>query len=136
MFHSQYIQLVGFFSHPMIYHICDIMMSFSTWDRVHFWICILNHNSLSHQTWPTDRYKHGQLFLGIFWTVWRTGANSQVLFNLATCSNYSITNYIKIPLFNFIEKVNKGHFEMVNVTWHFKMVNVTWHVTDAFFKYL
>ena len=32
------------FHHPMIYQICDVMMSI-------FWIYLLNHNSLSHQTW-------------------------------------------------------------------------------------
>ena len=25
---------------PMIYQICDVMMSISTWDRVHFWMCL------------------------------------------------------------------------------------------------
>ena len=35
---------------------------------------LLNHNSLSHQTWPIDRNKQGQWFSGIFWTIWRTGA--------------------------------------------------------------
>ena len=48
------------FSHPIIYQICDVMMSISTWNEVHFWIYLLNHNSLSHQTWPIDRYKQGQ----------------------------------------------------------------------------
>ena len=98
----------------MIYKICDIMMSIRTWDRVHFWIYLLNHNSLSHQTWPMDRYKKGQNFSGIFWTIWRTGAMFQVLFNIATCSNYSITNYVKITVFHFFEKVNKGHLKMIN----------------------
>ena len=36
-------------------------------------------------------------------------------FNLPTCSNYSITNYVKIPVFHFFEKVNKGQLKMVNV---------------------
>ena len=36
------------------------MMSISTWDKIHFWIYLLNRNSLSHQTWPVDRYKQGQ----------------------------------------------------------------------------
>ena len=44
----------------MIYQICDVMMSISAWDRVHFWIGLLNHNSLSNQTWSIDRYKQGQ----------------------------------------------------------------------------
>ena len=32
----------------------------STWDRVHFRIHLLNHNSSSCQTWPIDRFKQGQ----------------------------------------------------------------------------
>ena len=44
------------FNHLMIYQISDVTMSISTWDKVHFWIYLLNHNSLSHHTWPTDRY--------------------------------------------------------------------------------
>ena len=34
----------------MIYQICDVMVSVSTRDKVHIWIYLLNHNSLSHQT--------------------------------------------------------------------------------------
>ena len=48
------------FNHRMIYQISDIMMSISTWDKVHFWIYLLNHKSWSHQTWPVDRYKQVQ----------------------------------------------------------------------------
>ena len=48
-----------FFNHPMIYQNCDVIVSISTWDRVHFSIYLLNHNSLGHQTWPTDRNKQG-----------------------------------------------------------------------------
>ena len=55
----------GIFNHPMIYQICDAMMSISTWDMVHFWIYLLSHNSLSHQTWPIDRYKNTQYFFEI-----------------------------------------------------------------------
>ena len=36
-----------------------------------------------------------------------TGTTFQVLFNLSTCSNYSITNYDKFPMFHFLERVNK-----------------------------
>ena len=45
------------FNHAIIYQICDITMSISTWDKVHVWMYLLNHNSSSHQTWPIDRYK-------------------------------------------------------------------------------
>ena len=46
-----------------------------------------------------------------------TGAKFQVLFNLANCSNYSTTNYVKIPVFHFLEKVKKGQLKMVNVNY-------------------
>ena len=48
------------FNHSIIYQICVVMMSIRTWDRVHSWIYLLNLNSLSHETWPIDRYKEGQ----------------------------------------------------------------------------
>ena len=112
-FHSQDIQVFVFLIIPWF------TRSVMSWwaDRVHFGIHLLNCNSLNHQTRPS---KQGHYFSGIFWTIWRTGAKFLVLFNLATCSNYSITNYIKIPVFHFFlflffEKVNKGHFKMVNV---------------------
>ena len=54
------------FNHPMIYRIYDVTMSFSTRNKVHFWIYLLNHNSYSHQTWPIDRYEQGQWFSVIF----------------------------------------------------------------------
>ena len=87
---------------------------YSTWDRVHFWIYLLN-NKLTHQTWSIDRYKQLQYFSGSFWTIWRTGAKLQALFNLVTCSNYSMTNYVKFPVFHFVERVNKRELKMVNI---------------------
>ena len=48
------------FNHPMIYQICNVTMSISKWDKVHFWIYLLNHSSWCYQTWPVDRYKQGQ----------------------------------------------------------------------------
>ena len=103
------------FNHAMIYQICDVTMSISTWDKVHFWIYLLSLKSWNHQTWPVDRYKQGQKFSVIFGTIWETGTRFQVLFNLATCPNYSITKYAKIPVFHFFEKVNKGQLKMVYV---------------------
>ena len=47
-------------NHPKIYKISDVMMSISSWDRLHFWIHLLNHSLLSHQTWSIDRYKQGK----------------------------------------------------------------------------
>ena len=42
-----------------------------------------------------------------------TGARFQVLFNLATYPYYSITKYVKIPVFHFSEKVNKELLKIV-----------------------
>ena len=101
----------------MIYQICEVMMSISTWDRVDFWKYLSNHNLSTHQTWSTDRYKQRQYFSDIFGTIWRTKAKFQTLFNLANFSNYSMTNYVKFPVFNFCEKVNKEQLKMVNISY-------------------
>ena len=104
------------FIHSMVCQKCDVMMSISTWDKVHFWIYFLNHNSSSYQTWPVDRYNQGQQFPKSFEQFGGLGTKFQILFNLATCSNYSITNYVMIPMFHLFEKVNKGHSKMLNVS--------------------
>ena len=46
MFRSQDIQVFIFLTIPQFRK-----------SVVHFWIYILKHNSLSHETWPIDRYK-------------------------------------------------------------------------------
>ena len=51
---------------------------------------------------------------GIFWAIWRIGTRFQVFFNIVTCFIYFLTNYVKIPQFNFLQKQNKGQFKMVN----------------------
>ena len=48
------------FNRPMSNHICDVMMSISTWDRVHFGIYLLNHNSLDQQIRSIDRNRQEQ----------------------------------------------------------------------------
>ena len=45
----------------------------------------------------------------------RLGARFQVLFNLATSPNYSITKHANIPVFHFFEKVNKQQLKMIYV---------------------
>ena len=92
------------------------MMNISTYDRVHFRIYILNHNSLTHQTWSIDRCKQAKYFSETFWTILRTGAKFQALFNLPTYFNYSITNCVKILVFHFFGKLNKGQLKMINVS--------------------
>ena len=81
-FRSQDIQVLVFLTIPWFTK-SRCHMSISTWERVHFLIYLLNHKSLSHETWPIERYK------------------SQVLFNLATCPNYLITNNVKRTVFHF-----------------------------------
>ena len=44
------------FNHPLWYQIFNIMARISTWDKVHFLIDLLNHNSFINQTWVIDRY--------------------------------------------------------------------------------
>ena len=79
----------------------DVMMN--TWDRVHFWIYLLNHNSVTHQTWSVDRYKEEQHFPEIFRMIWRIVPTFQALFNLATSSNYSTTDCDKFPVFYLLK---------------------------------
>ena len=117
MFHSRDIQVFAFLTISWFNQICDVVMSINTWDRVHFWIYLLNHNSLTHQTCSIYRYKQGEYFSEIFWTTWMTRAKFQALFNLATCSSYSTSNYVKFPVFHFFETVNKRELKMVNINY-------------------
>ena len=87
------------YNHLMTYHISDVMMSISTWDKVHFWIYLLNHNSWSHQTWPVDRYQQDQSFPVILWTILRTGTRFRVLFNLLNnqiCQDFCFYSFEKL----------------------------------------
>ena len=108
IFLNTFLNIFYILRHPMIYQISDVMMSISTWKRVHFWIYLLNNNSLTHQNWSIDRYKQPQKFSKIFWMIWRIGVNFQAHFNLSTCSNYSITNFVKLPVFHFFKRVNQS----------------------------
>ena len=83
-----------------------------TSDRAHFWIYLLNRNSLRHQTWPIEISQTWNFLNSL-----EDWAKFQVLFNVATCSNYSITNHVKISVFHFFEKVNKGHLKTVTVNY-------------------
>ena len=91
----------------------------SRWVLVHETRCIFEYIfwTKAHKTWSIDSYKQGQKFSGIFSPIWRTGPGFQVLFNLATCSNSSITNYVRIPVFHFFERVNKGQLKMLNANY-------------------
>ena len=131
MFHSRDIQVFVFLTFPWFTE------SVTPWwvlahKTVHFWIYLLNYNSITHQTRSIDRYRQGQYFSEIFRTIGRTGAKFQALFNLAICSNHSINNYAKFPVFHFFFffwKVYKGELKMVNINyWKLKdLVTLTFH---------
>ena len=101
IFYSQDIQVFIFLAIPWFTKFVT-----SWWVLVHETRCIFeylfHHNSLTHQTWPIDGCKQGQQLSGILWAISMTGAKFQVLFNLTTSSNYSITNYVKIPVFFWV----------------------------------
>ena len=50
-----------------------------------------------------------------FQTFLKPRAEFQVLSNLETCSNCSITNYVKFPVFQFFEKVNKVELKTIKI---------------------
>ena len=117
MLRSQDIQVFVFLN--ILWFFKSVM---SWWVLVHetrciFLIYLLNHNSLTYQTWSFDRYKQGQYFSKIVWKISRTGAKFQALFNLATCSNYSITNYVKFAVIGFFESANNGELKKVNINY-------------------
>ena len=112
MFLSRGIQFFCIFNHPIVYQICDVVMSISTWDRSHFWISFKPH-LIKSPNLVNDRHKQGQYFSKIFLN--DVKCLGQVLFNLATCSNYSITKYVKFSVFHFFERVNNGDLKMVNI---------------------
>ena len=114
MFRSQDIQVFVFLTIPWFTKSVT-----SRWVLVHETRCIFEYIF-----WTTTHEvtKLGQLIdiskdnnSVISWTIKRTETRVQVLFNLATCPNYSITKYFKIPVFHFFEKVNKGQLKMVYV---------------------
>ena len=117
MFRSQDIQVFVFLIIPWFTKSVT-----SWWVLVHETGCIFEYIF-----WTTTHevIKRGQLidinkgnnFQESFLTIWRTGAMFQILFNLATCSNYSITNYLKIPVFHFLENANDGHLKLINVNY-------------------
>ena len=108
MLRSQDIQVFVFLTIPWF------VKSVASWVLVHETECIfeylLNHNSLTQQTWPIDRYMQRQYFSGTFWTIWGLGLSFS---SFSTCPNYSRTNYVKIPVFHFFEKV-KGYGKCKN----------------------
>ena len=91
-------------------------------------IYFLNHSSLTYQTWSINRYKQREYISEIFWTIWRTGAEFQTLFNLETSSNYSITSYVKFPVFHFSERVNKGELKWKISTTKNWQILLYWHL--------
>ena len=102
-------------------HMCYMFhrkVMFRSGDIFAFLNISLNHNSLTRQIWSIDRYKQGQHFFEIFWMTCRTRAKFQTFSNLATCSNYSITNYAKFTVFHFLEKgerIKNGKYQPLSI---------------------
>ena len=115
MFHSQDIQVFVFLTIPLF------TKSVTSW-----WVLVHDTgHTFEYIFWTKTHWdtKLGQLIntnkgnnlQEIFRTIWKTGAKFQVLYNLATSSNYLITNYVKIPVLHFFEKANKGHLKLLNL---------------------
>ena len=116
MFSSQDIQVFVF---PTIPRFAKSLMSWWVLEHETRCICECIFWTTTHEVTKLgqliDISKCNNFQCIIFLTIWRTGARFQVIFNLATCPNYSITKYVKIPVFHFFEKVNKGQLKMVYV---------------------
>ena len=103
------------FNHPTIYPTCDVM-SISTWDRVHFWIYLLNHNPLSYQTLLIDRCKQGQKFQESLEQFRGQGLSSR---------SFSISNLLQLLKYqlcqdssvSFFWKLNKVQLKIANVSY-------------------
>ena len=95
MYYNCYYSIITLLWKP--YYVCFTFFIISGYS-------ILYYSKISGQM--IDMTKEN-IFSDIFQTIWRTGAKFEALFKLATCSNYSITNYVKFPMFYFFEKENK-----------------------------
>ena len=90
----------------MIYEICDIMMSISTRDRMHLWVYLLNHNSLSHQTCPVIDINKGNNFQESFEQFGGLRISSR---SFLSCSCFARC-IIKKTLFFIVEERNSFFF--------------------------
>ena len=104
MLYSQDVQVFVFLSIP--------------WDRVHFWIYLFNHISLSHRTWPQIKVRE-IIFRNLLNSLedWGQVAGPFQFRNLLQLLNKQLCEGSSI---SFFEKVNKGRLEMVNVNCYIK----------------
>ena len=96
---SRYSSFFIFYNHPMVYQICNVMMSILVHEIRYifefiFWTTTHQITKLGQIT----NICQGNIFPEIFWIILRNRSKLQVLLNLETWSNYSITNYVKIPV--------------------------------------
>ena len=95
----------GIFNHPIIYQICDAMMSISTLNRAHFWIFLLNHNLLTHKHCSADArtiiFRHLLKNLG-------TRAKFQVLYNLLQLLNNQLCQDSSVSFFEKVKATFKN----------------------------
>ena len=105
------------FNNPKIYRGCIwySWMSISTWDSVHSWIYLLNHNSLTIKLGQMIDITKGKIFSEIFWTIWTTGAVPGP-FQFSNMLQLLNNQYVKFPVLHFLEMMNKGELKMINTT--------------------
>ena len=99
------IQFLHIFNYPMIYQICDILMTMrqGAFLNISFKPQLINPQHLV----LTD-ISQGNVFWNLLNNLqdWGPGPDPDP-FNLAACPNYSITSYAKFLVFHFFERANK-----------------------------
>ena len=50
-------------NHSINFKIFDVVMSITTWGRIHYWIYLLNRKSLRNKIWAANTNSHKQYFL-------------------------------------------------------------------------
>ena len=119
LFCSRDIQVFCIFKHPMIYQICDVMMSINTWGKVHFWIYLLNQNSpkLSRQICPIGRYFSTVIF---FWKLLNDLEDLSKVpgsFQFSKLHQLLSNQLCQIYSVSFFEKVRKRELKIININY-------------------
>ena len=106
------------FNHPIINQIFVVMMNISTWQGAFLNKYLLNHNSLSRETWPLIDINKGNNFQEFFEQFGGLGLSSRsfLIYNLLQLLNNQLCQDSSLGS-SFFEKVYKGHLKMVNVNY-------------------
>ena len=94
------------------------MMNISTWQGAFLNIYLLNHNSLSRETWPLIDINKGNNFQEFFEQFGGLGLSSRsfLIYNLLQLLNNQLCQDSSLGS-SFFEKVYKGRLKMVNVNY-------------------